>query len=83
MQVLKPVNSPSGLAPGARSINLNCKILPIYLDTILPGITDAGDDGHYGSSAMLDVLVLQVCPPLQHLACARDPYPSLMRTFVL
>jgi hypothetical protein len=62
LQVLKPVNAPTGLAPGARSINLNDKILPLYLNTILPGITQPGDDGHYGSSAMLDVLTLQVCP---------------------
>jgi hypothetical protein len=72
VQVLQPQNNPSGLAPGARSINLNSKILPLYLNTILPGITDSGDDGHYGSSAMLDVLVLQVNPPYQHPARARD-----------
>lgn len=63
MQVLKPQNNtPTGLAPGAMNINLNSKILPLYLHTILPNITDTGDDGHYGSSAMLDVLTLQVCP---------------------
>lgn len=59
-QVLKPVPKPTGLAPGAHNINLNKKILPLYLETILPGITQPGDDGNYGSSAMLDVLALQV-----------------------
>jgi hypothetical protein len=59
-QVLKPLQVPTVLAPGARKINLNKQILPLYLETILPGITQPGDDGHYGSSAMLDVLALQV-----------------------
>lgn len=48
------------LAPGADSINLNDKIMPLYLDTILPGITQPGDDANYGSSATQDVLALQV-----------------------
>lgn len=64
--VLKPQNNPTGLAPGARDINLNSKILPLYLNTILPGITEPGDDGHYGSSAMLDVLVLQALSKRVH-----------------
>ena len=70
LQVLKPEGkSPPRIAAGARDINLNSKILPLYLHTILPGITEPGDDGNYGSSAMLDVLALQVCRSLHPCLC--------------
>ena len=45
----------------AGAININAEILDTYLSEILPGITEDGDDGHYGSSAVYDVLLLQVC----------------------
>jgi hypothetical protein len=54
------------LHPASKTININSQILDLYLSTILPGITCDGDDANYGSSAMYDVLLLQVCPvPLQ------------------
>lgn len=48
------------LAPYARDININDKVMALYLDHLLPGITDPGTDNNYGSSAMYDVLALQV-----------------------
>ena len=48
------------LAPGSESININDRIMEMYLDHLLPEITAPGDDGNYGSSAMNDVTVLQV-----------------------
>lgn len=60
LQVLPPLESPLVLAPGSENINLNPKIMPLYLETILPGITQPGDDANYGSSATQDVLALQV-----------------------
>lgn len=47
------------MAPGARSININPKIMSLYLNHLLPAVTAAGDDGNYGSCAMYDVLALQ------------------------
>lgn len=68
-QVLPPQDCPSVLARYARYINLNPRIMDLYLDTILPGITQPGDDTHYGSAATQDVLALQVWPTL-------SPHPS-------
>jgi hypothetical protein len=48
------------LAPYARDININDKIMALYLDHLLPGITQPGTDNNFGSSAMYDVLALQV-----------------------
>ena len=47
------------MAPGARNININPKIMSLYLNHLLPAVTAAGDDGNYGSCAMYDVLALQ------------------------
>ncbi len=48
------------LAPYAREININDKVMALYLDHLIPGITEPGTDNNYGSSAMYDVLALQV-----------------------
>lgn len=48
------------LAPYAREININSKIMALYLDHLLPGITQPGVDNNFGSSACYDVLALQV-----------------------
>lgn len=48
------------LAPCAGDININGQVMALYLDHLLPGITDPGTDNNYGSSAMYDVLALQV-----------------------
>ena len=47
------------LAPCAKSINLNPQIMNLYLDELMPGITEDADDNNYGSAAMQDVLCLQ------------------------
>lgn len=47
------------LAPYHRSINLNPKIMHVYLHQLLDAITAPGDDSNYGSAAMYDVLCLQ------------------------
>ena len=47
------------LAPCAKSINFNTQIWNLYLDELMPGITEDGDDNNYGSAAMQDVLCLQ------------------------
>ena len=47
------------LAPGSKAINVNDRIMDLYLQRLLPGITEPGDDNNYGSSAMGDVLCLQ------------------------
>lgn len=57
--VLAPLNYPSVLSPAAQDININGKIMELYLQTILPGIAVEGDDFNYGSAATLDVLCLQ------------------------
>lgn len=51
------------LAPCARGININAQILALYLGHILPGIAQPGDDNNFGSSALADVLALQVGGP--------------------
>lgn len=33
--------------------------MKLYLDELMPGITEEGDDNNYGSAAMQDVLCLQ------------------------
>ena len=48
------------LAPCSREVNVNGKILSLYIDHLVPGIARPGDDNNYGSSAMYDVLALQV-----------------------
>lgn len=60
VQVLPPAPVASMLHARAGALNINVEILDVYLSTILPAFTDAGDDAQYGSSAMYDVLLLQV-----------------------
>ncbi len=50
------------LAPCAPQININGKIMALYLNHLLPAVTMSGDDSNYGSCAMYDVLVLQARP---------------------
>lgn len=57
--LLPPMDYPNVLAPCADSININNRIMDVYLNKILPGISSPGDDGNYGSAACLDVLCLQ------------------------
>ncbi|KXZ47661.1 hypothetical protein GPECTOR_33g543 [Gonium pectorale] len=57
--VLPPITYPSVLHSCAEAININDKILHVYMDDILPGLTAPGDDFNYGSTATLDVPCLQ------------------------
>eukprot|EP00891_Asterochloris_glomerata_P009776 jgi/Astpho2/9776/Aster-03752 len=57
--VLPPIQYAQVLAPGSKAINVNERIMDLYLQRLLPGITEPGDDNNYGSSAMGDVLCLQ------------------------
>ncbi|KAG2489831.1 hypothetical protein HYH03_011634 [Edaphochlamys debaryana] len=57
--VLPPISYAPVLDACADDININSKILQVYVNDILPGLTNPGDDGNYGSSATLDVPCLQ------------------------
>lgn len=41
------------------SVNVNERILAVYVDHMVPSICEPGDDGQYGSSAVADVACLQ------------------------
>ncbi|KAK9795599.1 hypothetical protein WJX73_006188 [Symbiochloris irregularis] len=57
--VLPRIQYDEVLAPNHREISVNSKIMKMYLDHLLIGITSPGDDNNYGSAAMYDVLCLQ------------------------
>ncbi|GMH39402.1 hypothetical protein BSKO_07300 [Bryopsis sp. KO-2023] len=57
--VLPPIKYPDVLPPSAHKVNVNDKIMNLYKNVILPGITVDGDDGNYGSASMYDVFCLQ------------------------
>lgn len=57
--VLPPMGYPQVLWPAAADVNLNPKIMDMYLNHMLPETTPEGDDRNYGSAAMHDVIILQ------------------------
>jgi len=57
--ILPPLSYPDVLWPPAASVNVNSKILEMYIEHLLPEIADPGDDKNYGSAAMYDVMILQ------------------------
>lgn len=57
--VLPPLEYPQVLWPPAAGVNVNAKIMEMYLGHLLPEITPSGDDRNYGSAAMHDVVILQ------------------------
>lgn len=57
--VLPPLTYPKVLSQNADKINVNDTILRIYLQEIVPSITERGDDCNYGSAACYDVMCLQ------------------------
>lgn len=76
------------LAPGASSININNRIMELYLHHILPNITQPGDDSNYGSSVTHDVWALQALSKRIHFGkfvaeakflAERDEYSQLIR----
>lgn len=79
---------PQVLAPGAASININDRIMDLYLHHILPNITQPGDDSNYGSSVTHDVWALQALSKRIHFGkfvaeakflAERDAYSALIR----
>lgn len=57
--ILPPITYPDVLWPPAAPVNVNDRIMDMYLCHLLPEITENGDDGNYGSCAMYDVMILQ------------------------
>ncbi|KAM5564683.1 chorismate mutase 2 [Rosa sericea] len=57
--LLPPPADPPVLHPAAASINLNKKILDIYLKQLLPLFAVPGDDGNYAATASSDLDCLQ------------------------
>ncbi len=55
--ILPALEFPKTLIPN--DINVNPRILEMYVDSIVPVICDAGDDQNYGSAATADVACLQ------------------------
>ena len=45
---------------------MNNKVKDLYIEHLLPKMAAAGDDNNYGSSAMYDVLALQVTSILRY-----------------
>ncbi|KAJ1884339.1 chorismate mutase aro7 [Coemansia sp. RSA 455] len=56
--VLPPLDYPPVLVD-PQSINVNEEIFDMYVNTVVPGITQLGDDTNYGSSATRDIECLQ------------------------
>lgn len=54
------------LAPYNKEINVNERVKELYIDHLLPRVAARGDDNNYGSSAMYDVLALQVSDYFQN-----------------
>jgi len=48
------------LHPIAESININDNVWSVYFRVLIPQLVKEGDDGNYGSSAVCDVMCLQV-----------------------
>lgn len=47
------------LWPASANVSVNSKIMQMYLEHLLPEITEPGDDSNYGSAALYDVVILQ------------------------
>ncbi|KAJ3221022.1 chorismate mutase aro7 [Clydaea vesicula] len=56
--VLPPIQFPKLLVPN--NVNINDQLMKIYINEIVPKITDEGDDGNHGSAATKDCHVLQL-----------------------
>jgi len=57
--VLPPMAFPDVLSAAASKVNINPKIMDMYLEHLLPEITTNGDDRNYGSAAIYNVMILQ------------------------
>lgn len=62
MEALPSLKYPDDLLSaigGASDINVNKRLLSIYIDEIVPSICSKGDDEQHGSTALCDISVLQ------------------------
>ncbi|KAG1670864.1 hypothetical protein FOA52_000366 [Chlamydomonas sp. UWO 241] len=57
--VMKPIEYDRVLASFSKDININARIMEVYINEVVPEVAQPGDDNNYGSSSMLDVAVLQ------------------------
>eukprot|EP00798_Chlamydomonas_sp_ICE-L_P014130 gene14130-20089_t len=64
--VLSPISFPDPLIESGERINVNDKIIDVYVSHVVPGITKPGDDSNYGSSGILDVICLQALSKRVH-----------------
>ena len=77
------------LAPCSARINVNPRILAMYLEQLMLEIAQPGDDGNYGSAAMYDVMILQALSKRIHYGKfvaeakfqgQREQYTALIRS---
>ena len=60
MLVIPAMSYPNPLAPAAGSININARIMDMYVNDLLPALCgEEGDDFNYGSTGLADVNCLQ------------------------
>eukprot|EP00884_Botryococcus_braunii_P009091 jgi/Botrbrau1/18183/Bobra.53_1s0049.2 len=64
--ILPPLTFPQVLAACATDININDRIMAMYLKDVVCAITEPGDDNNYGSAALCDVLCLQAISKRVH-----------------
>ena len=86
--VMRPISFEPILHPCSTSININEKLLRVYTNELLPGLTAPGDDQNYGSASMLDVSLLQALSKRIHYGMfvaeakfveKRDEYTRLIK----
>ena len=51
--------TPRGHACAAEAININERVMDMYVDNLFPALCEAGDDNNYGSTGLADVNCLQ------------------------
>ena len=59
MLVIGSMEYPCPLHAAAESININDRIMKMYIENLLPALCEAGDDNNYGSTGLADVANLQ------------------------
>ena len=59
MLVIGSMEYPCPLHRAADAININDRIMKMYIENLLPALCEAGDDNNYGSTGLADVANLQ------------------------
>ena len=59
MLVIGSMEYPCPLHPAAEAININDRIMRMYVENLLPALCEVGDDNNYGSTGLADVTNLQ------------------------